>query len=255
MTTRATADRGRTQEPGWFLRTCRLLRAFRMEQRDPGPFNRLVALEGLRRVRRFVGDLSGITLLDIGGGPSNDFGDAFRSVGCHYLVVDRAAATHQSPDDMAGIRVAGCGMELPIKADSVDVVYCNNVLEHVPDPCRMVREIVRVTKPGGTIVLSYTLWFSPWGGHETSPWHYLGGARAALRYERRQGRPPKNRYGHTMYRRSATEVLRCVAAEPGAHLVAVLPTYHPRWLEWVARVPVVRELAALNLTVVLRVRR
>ena len=61
----------------------------------------------------------------------------------------------------------------------VDVAFSSNVLEHVPDPARFLDEMVRVTRPGGIIYLSFTAWYSPWGGHETAPWHYLGGQRAA----------------------------------------------------------------------------
>ena len=81
----------------------------------------------------------------------------------------------------------------------VDVCFSANVLEHVPDWRAMLAEMVRVTKPGGIIVVSFTNWLSPWGGHETSPWHYLGGDRAARRYQRRHGRPPKNRFGSSLY--------------------------------------------------------
>ena len=49
----------------------------------------------------------------------------------------------------------------------------------------MIDEMVRVTRPGGTVFVSFTPWWSPWGGHETAPWHYLGGE-----YARRRYRPP-----------------------------------------------------------------
>ena len=51
----------------------------------------------------------------------------------------------------------------------------------------------------GIVFVAFTNWLSPWGGHETSPWHYLGGERAARRYQRRHGEPPKNRYGRSLY--------------------------------------------------------
>ena len=76
-------------------------------------------------------------------------------------------------------------MELPFADGSVDVCYSSNVLEHVPDPWRMAEEMVRVTRPGGLVFISYTVWFGPWGGHETAPWHFLGGDRARRRYRRR----------------------------------------------------------------------
>ena len=43
-----------------------------------------------------------------------------------------------------------------------------------PDPMGLIEEMIRVTRPGGLVYLSFTNWYSPWGGHEMSPWHYLG---------------------------------------------------------------------------------
>src|SRR5690606_39471967 len=63
-------------------------------------------------------------------------------------------------------------------SDLFDVCYSSNVLEHVPDPWRMAEEMLRVTRPDGVVFLSYTVWFGPWGGHETAPWHFLGGRHA-----------------------------------------------------------------------------
>ena len=45
----------------------------------------------------------------------------------------------------------------------------------------MADEMLRVTRPGGLMVLSYTLWWGPFGGHETGPWHAFGGEYAAYR--------------------------------------------------------------------------
>jgi hypothetical protein len=60
-------------------------------------------------------------------------------------------------------------------------------------------EMLRVCRPGGVIFYSYTLWYGPWGGHETAPWHYLNGRYAARRYERTTGHPPKNVYGQSLF--------------------------------------------------------
>jgi hypothetical protein len=37
-------------------------------------------------------------------------------------------------------------------------------------------------------------------------------------------------------------------------VVEVFPRYHPRWARWVVRVPGLREVAAWNVVIVLRVR-
>ena len=38
---------------------------------------------------------------------------------------------------------------LPFDDDSYDVIFCNHVLEHIPDDTKAMRELYRVMKPGG----------------------------------------------------------------------------------------------------------
>ena len=44
--------------------------------------------------------------------------------------------------------------ELPIPDQTFDVVICTEVLEHVPEPIQAIKELVRVTKTGGTILIT-----------------------------------------------------------------------------------------------------
>src|SRR5690606_36040886 len=83
--------------------------------------------------------------------------------------------------------VIGSGLQLPFADETFDVSYSSNVLEHVNEPWTMADEMVRVTRRGGLVVIAYTLWWGPWGGHETAPWHYFGGHRARRRYARKHG--------------------------------------------------------------------
>ena len=87
--------------------------------------------------------------------------------------------------------VRASGMALPFADASVDICLSSNVAEHVPEPWRLAREMLRVTRPGGLAVLSYTVWLGPFGGHEMGLSHYLGGARASDRYARKHGQPPE----------------------------------------------------------------
>jgi SAM-dependent methyltransferase len=136
----------------------------------------------------------------------------------------------------------------------VDLCYSSNVLEHVPHPWRMAEEMVRVTRPGGIVFLSYTVWWGPWGGHETSPWHYLGGARARRRYRRRNGHEPKNKFGESLFRVTVRDGLAWAERQVHGDVVAVFPRYHPRWSYPLIRVAGLREVAAWNLVTVLRKR-
>jgi SAM-dependent methyltransferase len=190
-------------------------------------------------------------MLDVGGGPGY-FRDAFQALGATYLALDTDVGELSGRGEIGRGTVIGDGMCLPFRDDGVDVCYSSNVLEHVPDPWRMATEMVRVTRPGGIVFLSYTVWWGPWGGHETSPWHYLGGARARRRYRRRHGREPKNRFGESLFPVTVADGLVWARSQQTTDVVAVLPRYNPGWSWWLLRVPVLRELVTWNLAIVLR---
>jgi SAM-dependent methyltransferase len=234
-------------------RSVRLLGEFRFEQTDPPRFYGALADDTVALVTALVGgDPAGSTLLDVGGGPGY-FASAFEAAGLRYVGVEPdASEMHAGPagEPGAGRFVRASGMALPFADDSVDVCLSSNVAEHVPDPWRMGREMLRVTRPGGLVVLSYTVWFGPFGGHEMGLTHYLGGARAAERYTRKHGHRPKNDYGSSLFAVSAADGLAW--AESTGMLVAAFPRYHPRWAWWMTRVPVLREFLVSNLVLVLR---
>ncbi|WP_425577573.1 class I SAM-dependent methyltransferase [Nocardia callitridis] len=234
-------------------RSLRLLGSFRFEQSDPALFYGEIASDSAAMIADFYADLTGATLadttvLDVGGGPGY-FADEFAKTGARYIPVE------PDPSEMhaAGLStvgtVRGSGMALPFRDDAVDICFSSNVAEHVRDPWLMAEEMVRVTKPGGLIVLSYTLWFGPFGGHETGPWHYLGGEFAARRYRRTHGHEPKNRFGESLFAVRARDGLRW-ATTTSAQVRTVFPRYHPRWAWWLVRVPLLRELLVSNLVVV-----
>jgi SAM-dependent methyltransferase len=238
-------------------RSLRLLREFRFEQRDPARFYGALAQDTAAMVTDLWRGANGTsptgrTVLDVGGGPGY-FAAAFADAGIEYIGVEPdPSEMHAGPatTDGAATYVRASGTALPFADASVDICLSSNVAEHVPQPWRLGREMLRVTKPGGLAVLSYTVWLGPFGGHEMGLSHYLGGARAAARYTRRHGHPPKNNYGSSLFAVSATDGLQWAAAT-GA-LVAAFPRYHPRWGWWMTNVPVLREFLVSNLVLVLR---
>ena len=231
-------------------RSIRLFRAFLREQSDPDHFYSILATDSVQQLRGYV-DLRGKQVLDVGGGPGY-FADAFRAAGARYFGVDPDVGELSARGEPARGMVRASGTALPVRTGAVDVCYSSNVLEHVAAPWRMAEEMVRVTRPGGTIFLSFTPWLSPWGGHETAPWHYLGGHRARRRYAARTGRPPKNVYGESLFAVRVTEALRWARGCRHATLVDALPRYHPRWAKPMVHVPGVREVGLWNLALVLR---
>jgi SAM-dependent methyltransferase len=240
-------------------RSLRLLGQFRYEQRDPARFYGALAADTATMVTDLWQDVNGTspagrTVLDVGGGPGY-FAAAFAAADLRYIGVEPdAGEMHAGPAASDGhtTYVRASGMALPFADASVDICLSSNVAEHVAQPWRLGREMLRVTRPGGLAVLSYTVWLGPFGGHEMGLSHYLGGARAAEHYTRKHGRRPKNDYGSSLFAVSASEGLDW-AASTGA-LVAAFPRYHPRWAWWMTGVPVLREFTVSNLVLVLRPR-
>lgn len=224
--------------------------AFRHEQSDPDHFYRLLAADTVALVGQFC-RLQDSVVVDVGSGPG-DLAEAFRAAGARAFALDVDFEEMHCRQRSLTSAVVADAATMPFPDGSFDVACSSNVLEHVFDPISVVRDMGRIVRPGGLVFANYTLWLSPWGGHETSPWHYLGGERAMRRFERVHGQPPKNRFGETMFGLGVNPFLRDVKKLPGLELLDAFPRYLPRWTRPVLRVPGVREVLTWNLAVALR---
>jgi SAM-dependent methyltransferase len=236
--------------PRGVRRSVRLFRLFRKEQTDPDSFYGGLAEDTVRQLEQYC-DLAGATVVDIGGGAGH-FTTAFLERGARcYLFEPDSAEMHSRGTAPRGAVLAD-GYWLPVRDGGADICLSSNVLEHVRDPRGLIDEMVRATRPGGLIYLSFTNWLSPHGGHEMSPWHYLGSGFAERRYSRREGHPPKNRPGTTLFPVHVKTVLRLVRSRGDVRVVAALPRYYPRWCRAIVRIPGLREVATWNLLLILR---
>jgi SAM-dependent methyltransferase len=250
------AVRSALAEGATLRRSFGLLRAFRFESSDPDQFYDPLAQDWLRillaswRAWRPEAELSTLRALDVGGAEG-------RSATMLAECVERSVLVDADPDGCrealaAGVpAVRGDGQRLPFADATFDLVASSNVGEHVPQPWRLADELLRVTRPGGMAVFSYTVWLGPFGGHETGRWHWLGGRYAARRYARTHGCAPKNLFGTSLFAVSAAAGLRWAdRLPPGTVLLAALPRYHPRWAWWLLRLPWLREILTSNLLLV-----
>lgn len=71
--------------------------------------------------------------------------------GIDYSVSAIEAASRRCPDVELAV---GNAYKLPYASEFFDVVLCNNIWEHVPDPLRLLDSIQRVLKPGGHVIIS-----------------------------------------------------------------------------------------------------
>ncbi|MBV9092517.1 MAG: class I SAM-dependent methyltransferase [Streptosporangiaceae bacterium] len=238
-----------TARPG-LLRSVRLFRLFLAEQTDPEKFYASLAEDAVGQVAEHC-ELSGRTVVDIGGG-GGWFTAAFRGRGANgYLFEPDPGELHSRAGTPAGAVIAD-GYWLPVRDGGADVVFSSNVLEHVTDPAGLIEEMIRATRPGGLVYLSFTNWYSPWGGHEMSPWHYLGAAYARRRYVRRYRRKPKHELGVNLFPVHVGPVLRAMRGRPDVEIVEARPRYYPRWCRLLVRLPGLREVATWNLLLIMR---
>lgn len=218
-------------------------RAYRSHRHDPEAFYRPLAAEAARRLDDRLG-VSGKRLLDLGCGPGY-YLEALRDLGAEVIGVEMSETElRDRPTPVTGA-IVGDGTLLPFPEASFDGVVCSNMLEHTPTPERVLEEIARVVRPGGWAYVSWTPWFSPWGGHDMNPYHLLGPQVGPRLYERLHGPPRKNRYGDGLWPTHIGRVLRDLGAVRTLRLDATECRYWPR-LSWLTRVPVVREVTVGN---------
>lgn len=144
-------------------------------------FWHLGARMGIGPVTRFLRRVGCRSLLDVGsGGGSNSLLAA--QAGFAVTSCDLSAASLKQMRRTA--RALGPGVcpspvvadscRLPLLAESYDVVIASHLIEHLDEPRRLLREVHRVLRPGGTLRLScpstfHLMRISRWFGLHLDP--------------------------------------------------------------------------------------
>jgi SAM-dependent methyltransferase len=113
---------------------------------------------------------AGSRVLDMGAG-SAPYRPLFAH--CRYFTQDFAqlAAEQLRHGGYGAIDYVCDAAQVPVADASFDVVVCTEVLEHLPRPDAVLREMARILRPGGRVVLT-----APLGsGIHQEPHHYYGG--------------------------------------------------------------------------------
>lgn len=142
-------------------------------------------------------------------------------------------------------------LNIPVRDGSFDLVIVHDIFSFVDDPRRLLEEVVRVTRPGGSIFVQNRMWLSPTGGFETSPWHLVSGSYGRRRYRTKTGHEPDKRFGETLFALRPHELVRIVRQHRGLALYTVGPRLlGPSW-RWTLKVPLMRDLIIHDLVVVI----
>lgn len=125
------------------------------------------------------------------------------------LVKARAYATEQNVKNVDF--VSGDVLALPFPDDTFDITHVHQVLQHVTDPVQALREMLRVTKPGGLVAARETdfaaiVWYPEIDGLAEWQKLYMRVARA------RGGEPEAGRRLHVWARQAGYDPTRVVCS-------------------------------------------
>lgn len=101
--------------------------------------------------------LQGKNLLDVGCG-NGEISEAFSEMGISVTGIEYSSSrvVNMAAKKRNFRLIAGDGHYLPLRSRSFDFAVLADVLEHVYDPPRMMREVARVVKPGGMVFIGAT---------------------------------------------------------------------------------------------------
>ena len=103
------------------------------------------------KVTKWLSTTKGI-ILDVGCGDNKL--EKFIPNGSKYIPLDYAPAAFSSPWRETNPQINADGMKLPFKSKTLDCVINLMVIEHVTQPSVLIKELSRVLRPGGVLILS-----------------------------------------------------------------------------------------------------
>lgn len=209
---------------------------------DPG-FYKLQALDTVDWLERTGVLRNGLEVLDLGCGHGM-IGGELAEKGCRvtFADIENSLSPEYAGADFQRFDVEGDDYD---ELGAYDLVICSNLLEHIPRPAHLIERVDRLLNPGGILYLSWVNWLSPWGGHEFSPFHYLGSRRGHRIYDRVAGRPRTHTPYATLFPTSIGGVLGMMRRNQTLRVLQVLPRYSPE-LAFIARIPLLREFMTFN---------
>ncbi len=150
---------------------------------------------------------------------------ASRMIGVEIARSKARVAMRRVPSEK-GAMLVGSATHIPVAAATCDLVLCSEVIEHFPDPDQVLAELVRIAKPGGSVVVSTPVrydpvtWFRAIVGHRN-------------RFSRRLRKP--DMHGHYWYFAPSDVEKRLGTLHADVVSFSVVPRIHFRGLTRLVR--------------------
>lgn len=181
------------------------------------------------RRRRLFGLLDGAggNLLDVGCGPAVLAGD-LAARGWRYHGVDAAVEMvrqGRAAGSVLGVATLAVAdvVALPFAPGHFDAVLCIGVLDRVPDQGQAIKEMLRVVRPGGVVIVSFPNMMSPftaWSNYVFRP-----GVGAIKRFISRLGERPSSPDLNSSAIVHSPDSARKLLEQAGAEVRAVVHFY------------------------------
>lgn len=153
-------------------------------------------------VREHLGSVAGLRILEVACGRGGFVSELSRAggrvTGCDFsaaaLRVGHGKLQYLAGGASAPALVQGDAQSLAFADETFDVVVSCETIEHVPDPWAALREMCRVTRPGGKLFLTTPNYLNFMGVYELYAHFRHPGRKDDQPYDRRQWFPQIRRY-------------------------------------------------------------
>lgn len=156
---------------GDYIELWKVSRRRLQSEKDYRRFQAFQAALLLSYLRDLGVDINGKQVLDLGSGIGGYSEEMIRH-GATVISLDLMKPSYRVMQGQFAI--AADALSIPLRDESVGFILCASLIEHVLDPVRLLAEIQRTLVRRGYCYLSFPPFYSPLGGHEFSPFHYLG---------------------------------------------------------------------------------
>jgi SAM-dependent methyltransferase len=123
---------------------------------------------------------AGARVLDAGCGSGRTLEELAPYGEVHGIELDPGAAEFARSRGRGEVQI-GRLEELPWEDGSFDLITCLDVIEHTPDDRVTLRELRRVSRPGGFLLATVPAYQGLWSTHDVANHHYRRYSRSRLR--------------------------------------------------------------------------
>jgi SAM-dependent methyltransferase len=220
-----------------------------LQHRDDETFYYLQARDAIRWIQQSGVKIgSAVDALDLGCGHGL-FGTELMKLGCNVSFADEQNGLWPELSK-APFHTINLDQDDIKKLGRYDVVICSNVYEHLARPDKFLDTVHEILKPQGVLYLSWTNWLSPWGGHEFSPFHYLGPRQGPGLYDKIKKTKRKHTPFENLFPTYIGSTLKRIRHSPHLQVLRAAPRYYTEF-SFLVRIPLLREFVTWNCALLL----